>query len=37
MINYRRGISRESKYHPLATDLPPKILDWLGEEKGGHY
>jgi hypothetical protein len=32
-INYLRGISRESKYHPLSTDLPSKIVDWLGEEK----
>jgi hypothetical protein len=36
-INYLRGISRESTDHPLSTDLPPKIVDWLGEEKTTTY
>lgn len=29
--NYLAGISRESKDHPLTTDLPPGIRRYLGE------
>jgi Lipase (class 3) len=29
--NYLKGISRESKDHPLTTDLPEEVRDWLGE------
>jgi hypothetical protein len=29
--NYLAGISRESKDHPLTTDLPPDIRRYLGE------
>ncbi len=30
-VNYLHGISRESKYHPLQTDLPQQLRQWLGE------
>jgi hypothetical protein len=30
--NYLQGISRESKDHPLATDLPPSVKAYLGEK-----
>jgi hypothetical protein len=33
MINYMQGISRESKDHPLRTDLPDRMAEWLGETK----
>jgi hypothetical protein len=29
--NYLRGISRESKDHPLSTDLPEEVRSFLGE------
>lgn len=32
MVNYLRGISRESQDYPLSTDLWPEIKVWLGEE-----
>jgi hypothetical protein len=28
-INYLQGISRESNDHPLATDLPANVAEWL--------
>ena len=31
LTNYLRGISRESKYHPLKTDMPQKLSEWLME------
>jgi hypothetical protein len=30
-LNYLRGISRESKDHPLSTDLPEEVRFFLGE------
>lgn len=30
-INYLQGISRESRHHPLQTDLPDAIRKWVGE------
>ena len=30
-VNYLRGISRESREHPLSTDLPPDLRQWMGE------
>lgn len=32
MVNYLGGISRESRHHPLSTDLWPEMKVWLGEE-----
>jgi hypothetical protein len=29
--NYLLGISRESREHPLLTDLPPALKEWIGE------
>ena len=29
--NYLKGISRESRDHPLSTDLPEEVRRWLGE------
>ena len=29
--NYLKGISRESRDHPLSTDLPEEVRKWLGE------
>ncbi|GKY96676.1 hypothetical protein MPSEU_000627200 [Mayamaea pseudoterrestris] len=29
MVNYFRGISRESRHHPLTTNLPPEMALWL--------
>lgn len=31
IINYLLGISRESRDHPLLTDLPPALKEWIGE------
>ena len=31
-INYLLGISRESRDHPLLTDLPLRVKEWLGGE-----
>ena len=37
-INYLLGISRESKEHPLQTDLPLRVKEWLGgEDLGMHH
>lgn len=33
IVNYVDAISRESKDHPLSTDLPFEIRAWLREEK----
>lgn len=30
-VNYLQGISRESRHHPLQTDLPEVLQLWLGE------
>jgi len=30
-VNYLQGISRESKYHPLQSDLPEYVRAWIGE------
>ena len=30
-FNYLRGISRESRQHPLSTDLPFDLRQWMGE------
>ena len=30
-MNYLRGISRESREHPLSTDLPIDLRQWMGE------
>jgi hypothetical protein len=35
-INYMQGISRESKEHPLQTDLPLRLAEWLEETKAGN-
>jgi hypothetical protein len=31
LLNYLHGISRESKDHPLRTDLPSPMVEWIGE------
>ncbi|KAI2506641.1 hypothetical protein MHU86_7742 [Fragilaria crotonensis] len=33
-INYLQGISRESRDHPLSTDLPLNLKEWFGEVHG---
>ena len=30
-LNYIRGVSRQSSMHPLSTDLPVEVRQWLGE------
>jgi hypothetical protein len=30
-VNYLLGISRESREHPLLTDLPLDLKEWIGE------
>ena len=30
-LNYIRGVSRQSSLHPLSTDLPMTLREWLGE------
>ena len=32
MPNYLEGISRESREHPLSTDLPLGVREWMGED-----
>jgi hypothetical protein len=31
-VNYLLGTSRESRNHPLQTDLPLSVREWLGED-----
>lgn len=31
LTNYLKGISRESRHHPLSSDLPEKVSAFLGE------
>jgi hypothetical protein len=33
-LNYLQGISRESRDHPLSTDLPLRLKEWFGELHG---